>query len=118
MREFDVLDQELPGVRIVSIRGELDLTHAADARSALELAASEPERALVIDLTGCDFLDSTGVSAIVAASRSARGAGSGVTVASTAGSEVRRILDLTGISQGLPTFDGVDAAARAAVGSS
>ena len=49
-----------PGV--VAVRGEIDLALAGQLRSAIEVAADRGR--LVLDLSECTFMDSTGVHAI------------------------------------------------------
>jgi anti-anti-sigma factor len=115
LREFEIQHDVRANVRVVSVRGEFDLQHAAEANAALEQAASDRNRALVIDLTACDFIDSTGLSTIVGATRPLQNGQSNVAIASPEPSKARRILDLAGISESLPTFDTVDEAVSAAV---
>ena len=115
VRPFEIHNDVRPDVRVITVRGELDLESSSEAKSFLEEAASDRGRALVIDLTDCDFIDSTGLSTIVGGTRPLQNGQSNVAVASPAASEARRILDLAGISLTLPTFDTVDEAIAAAV---
>ncbi len=49
------------GVRVAAIAGEIDLSNAADLRSALERAVASEDPGLVLDLSGASYLDSSGI---------------------------------------------------------
>lgn len=53
-----------PGCREIKVEGELDLAVSGDLRSALARAAVEGLDVLV-DLAECDFIDASGVTALV-----------------------------------------------------
>ncbi|MEV1084025.1 STAS domain-containing protein [Streptomyces sp. NPDC050211] len=63
-----------PGRCLVVVSGELDLVTATDARQALK-AAVDQHRSVVVDLGQVTFCDCTGLSALLAAARAARGRG-------------------------------------------
>lgn len=94
------------GVRVISVRGELDLNTAADLEPLLEAAVSAGDVSLLIDLTECEFLDSTGIALIVRAwqrlDRSADGEGRGRVTICSFNDQVRRVLDVTGIEVSIP----------------
>lgn len=113
MSDFEIHDEIQSGARVVSISGEFDIAHAESARRVLDEAAADRDHALVLDLTGCEFIDSSGLSTILAATRG-RAAEASVAVVAVPQSELRRMLDLTGISLTLPTFETLDAAITAA----
>jgi len=110
--DFEIETELCPPARVVSIRGEFDIAHAEHAKRVLEDAAADRAYALVVDLTGCAFIDSAGLSTILAVARQ-RADEASVAVAAVPDSELRRMLDLTGISLTLPTFATVDAATAA-----
>ncbi len=112
MGDFEIDTELRPSARVVSIRGEFDIAHAEDAKRVLEDAAADRAHALVLDLTRCAFIDSAGLSAILAVARQ-RAEEASVAVAAVPDSELHRMLDLTGISLTLPTFATVDAATAA-----
>lgn len=115
MSEFEVHNEVRDDVRVVSIRGEFDLASVEPGRDAIAEAASDPVRSLVIDLIECEFIDSTGLATILGETRPLRNGQSTAAIASPEGSEVRRLLDLMGVTMSLPTFDTVDEALAAAV---
>lgn len=79
--------------------GELDAFAAPDLRVALH--AEREASALVCDLSGATFLDSTALGVIVGAFRRAREAGTMFHVVLPAG-PARRIFELTALDQVLP----------------
>ena len=89
------------GVRIVAVRGELDLSTAPELEGPLEEAAAACESSVLIDLSQCEFIDSTGIALIVRAwqrlDRGADGGGSGRLVICSANEQVRRVLEITGL---------------------
>ena len=79
-------------VPIVRVGGELDLSTAAQLCRAIQTAASEaalrPPR-LVVDLTGLEFCDSTGLGALVGAVREVRVLGGKAVLAVVTGQHAR-----------------------------
>jgi anti-anti-sigma factor len=57
------LAHHAPGLAVVSLRGEHDLTTAPALTQALELAAAHSN--VVVDFSTCSFIDSTVISALV-----------------------------------------------------
>lgn len=64
------LIEPTPGQRLV-LRGRLDVTAAADARLALAAAVAVGSGELVLDLSGLEQVDATGLGVLVGAHRSA-----------------------------------------------
>lgn len=94
------------GVHVVSVRGELDLSTAAELERPLEEAVSAGDSAVLIDLTACEFIDSTGIAVIVRAWQrldcGADGNGSGRVAICSGNDQVRRVLDVTGLDDSIP----------------
>lgn len=88
-----------PGVLVVS--GELDIATvdqlATEARTALDSATS----VLVLDFSGVTFVDSTGLGALVRIRNEAERHGKRVDLVGVR-REVRRVLELTGLSELFP----------------
>ena len=55
------------GVRTISVRGELDLSTAPELEGPLNQALESDEGSMLIDLSQCEFIDSTGIALIVRA---------------------------------------------------
>jgi anti-anti-sigma factor len=112
---FDLTEAVHPNARIVSIAGEFDLSVADQAERVLDRASSDPERALVLDLTRCSFLDSTAVALVVGAARALTNGQSKIAIASRPESAVADMLRLTGIDQTVPVLATLAEALEAAV---
>lgn len=118
---FEATAAELDdGLRIISVRGELDLGTAGDLESPLEEAIASGDALVLIDLSECEFIDSTGIAMIVRAwqrlDRGAEGDGSGRVVICSQNDQVRRVLEITGLELSIPihgTRDEAIAALRA-----
>jgi anti-sigma B factor antagonist len=85
------------------LAGELDLGTAPALRERLDGLTGDG-RAVRIDLSGLDFMDSTGVSLLIAASQQARDDGWRLELVRPQG-EAWRVIELTGIADVLPFVD-------------
>lgn len=94
------------GVRVIAVRGELDLSTASDLESPLDEAVASGDASVLIDLTECEFIDSTGIALIVRAwqrlDQAADGEGSGRVVICSDNDQVRRVLEITGLELSIP----------------
>jgi anti-anti-sigma factor len=114
---FDLTEDVQPNARIISIAGEFDLSVASRAERVLARASADPDRALVLDLTRCTFIDSTGVALIVGAARALTNGQSKIAIARRPESPVGDMLRLTGIDQTVPVVATLAEALEAAVAS-
>jgi anti-anti-sigma factor len=102
--EFEATERIVDGVRVVGIRGEFDLANSAPVEDLLAGAARDTEHPLVIDLTECPFIDSTGLATLLHGTKPAQNGESHVALVSPGG-EVRRLLALTAIDRTIPVFE-------------
>ncbi len=97
--------------------GELDLSTATQLEEPLEEAVHSPKAAVVIDLAGCTFIDSTGIALIVRAwqrvDSTAGNGGEGGLVLCCQNEQVRRVLEVTGLEHSLRVFGTRDEAVAA-----
>jgi anti-sigma B factor antagonist len=92
---------------VLELQGELDLACASQLDEALAGADLDGSDAVVLDLRGVGFLDSTGLKAIFRARKAVRESGRRFAV--TKGSaQVQRLLSLTRLSDHLQTIDTPD----------
>ena len=116
---FEVGDEKLDGVRVLSVSGELDLGTAPQLEQPLEAALAGDESTVLIDLSRCEFIDSTGIALLVRAWQrldgepSANGGGEGHFALCCLSSQVRRLLELSGLSASLEIHGSRDEALRA-----
>jgi anti-anti-sigma factor len=114
---IELQNEELDGVRVIAVSGELDLSTAPRLEEPLE-ATMDSGTALLIDLSACEFIDSTGIALIVRAwQRLGGGNGdddAGVRFALCGlGDQVRRLLEVSGLDTSLPTHGSRDEALAA-----
>jgi anti-anti-sigma factor len=102
------------GVCVVRVRGEVDMSHEEELRGELRRAIASDADGIVIDLTECDFIDSTGVRALLL-SREAQHSEKGYDGVAVAASteQILRILSVMGVDQVIPIRPTVDEAAAA-----
>jgi anti-sigma B factor antagonist len=92
--DFDVRSEALPGgVEAVFVTGELDLATAPRLDEALATLTAD---VIVVDLSGCTFLDSAGIRALVGTARKLGEADRGLRVV-TSDAGVLRLLEITGV---------------------
>jgi len=107
----DLSTRECDGQVIVALRGVLDVADAVSVAAALTAVAAR-QRDIVVDLAGLEFIDSSGVAALVRGRRQARYAGGELLLAAPQ-QQVLRVLTLTRLIDVFP----VHASVAEAVGS-
>jgi len=102
------------GVRAISVRGELDLSTAPELEAPLEEALDSGEGSVLVDLSQCEFIDSTGIALIVRAWQRLDSGGNGrALVICTGNEQVRRVLEITGLELSIPVHSTRDEALAA-----
>ena len=86
------------GARILSVAGELDLHTAPRFQEELQAAIEPPFQRLLVDLTDCDFLDSTAVHVLVQAHRRLDGRADKLALIIPS-PHLRRIFQLAGLDE-------------------
>ncbi len=89
---FEVVDVD--DVHVVSLHGQLDLANADRVRDAIIGAAGST---VVVDLSDLQFLDSSGIAALLSARSRITDTGHGFEVRGAQGI-VRRVLEVTGLA--------------------
>jgi anti-sigma B factor antagonist len=98
-------------VFVVHVRGELDISHEDDLRAALERGVSEDQSGIVVDLTECEFIDSSGVRALLLGREAqGEGKGAGALVIASDNAQILRILSVMGVDEAIPVRPTVEAA--------
>jgi anti-sigma B factor antagonist len=101
----------LDGWTVVTVYGELDVASAPTLRERLIDLVSGGSHLLVLDLEGLDFLDSTGLGAIISALKRARTNGGDLRLVCTQ-SRIRRLFEITALDKAFPLFPSLDDAIR------
>ena len=98
--EFSIAAEQLDEGIIVSVTGELDLsTHDRLGEELASIAAGG--NVVVVDLSTCDFIDSSGIRALLIGRQAAEDNGGALALAA-AKPQVVRILEVTGVASALP----------------
>lgn len=115
---FAVSSEEIEGgIRSFSVSGELDLNTAPQLEEPLEKATADPAARVLLDLGGCEFIDSTGIALIVRAwqriDRDAGNGGEGRLVLCACNAQVGRLLEITGVASSISMHPDRDSALAA-----
>ncbi|MEH0516960.1 MULTISPECIES: STAS domain-containing protein [unclassified Streptomyces] len=94
--ELLIEERIVDGVRVVSVRGEIDHDGKDRLRSALLSCDGTVPARLVVDLSGVSFMDSSGINVFVAAHHAATATDGWVRIAA-AQEPVLRVLELVGV---------------------
>ena len=94
---------------VITVRGNLDIDSAPVLTTTLDQVLERPVPRIVVDLSGVEFCDSTGLSAFVVGHNRAAAAGGWVRLAG-ASEWLTRLLDTVGLTKRLDVYPGVAAA--------
>ena len=101
------------GIHRISVRGELDLETAPRLEEALTAARSGEGISVLIDLSGCEFIDSSGVSLIVGCWRDLeQKGGEERLVLCCPKDQVKRLLKITGVEGSISIHDEIEEGLR------
>ncbi|GGO61411.1 STAS domain-containing protein [Nonomuraea cavernae] len=100
------------GVCVLSLTGELDYINAAELRSDIEGVLAPEHRNLVLDLSGLEFCDSTGIRVFLIFRKLMLERGGSIALAGLT-SRLERIFRMTGLSQAFPLYPSADQATAA-----
>lgn len=105
--QHDVKDQG--GHLIVAFLGDIDLQSSPEARKVL-LGAVEQEKAILVDLSGVEYIDSSGVASLVESFQKARKSGQEYILVSLSDG-ARRVLELSRLDKVFTICATIDEAA-------
>ena len=92
------VEQANGGVSSFNLSGELDHATAPELREPLDAAISGGARAVLVDLSDCSFIDSTGLSVLVHAHTRLLDDGGRLEICCP-DAQVRRLLEITGVDR-------------------
>jgi anti-sigma B factor antagonist len=103
---------------VVRVQGEVDMSHEEQLRAELHSAVEADAKGIVVDLTECEFIDSSGIRALLLSREEQQPQeGGSETLAVAASSEqILRILAVMGLDQVIPVRPTVEEAAAALSG--
>jgi anti-sigma B factor antagonist len=102
-QDFEVTIEPGADRVVVRIQGDLDMSNAEALGEALTKAGGAGD-AVVADLTGVTFMDSSALSALVASARALSAADTRLTLGDRS-SVVERVLEITGLADGSEDLD-------------
>jgi anti-sigma B factor antagonist len=99
-------------VLVVRVAGEVDMSHEEELRGELQAAVTADAKGIVVDLTECEFIDSSGVRALLL-SREAQHPEDGAEHLAVAASseQILRILSVMGVDRVIPIRPTIEEAA-------
>jgi anti-anti-sigma factor len=100
------------GLAVVTTPDEIDVANASHFRAALLSAAGLGRPAIIVDMSGTEFCDSTGLNVLVRAHRQADQGGTQIRLVVRA-TALQRILTVTGVGTMFDRYDRLDQALRA-----
>jgi anti-sigma B factor antagonist len=99
-----VHSEQKQGVFVILVEGELDMNTAPELERQLEGPLAASDSTLLIDLSRCEFIDSTGIALIVRAWQKLDDRFSICGI----GDQVKRVFDVTGLEATIPTHSSRD----------
>jgi anti-sigma B factor antagonist len=91
---------------VIRLRGRLTMVDAPALRSTVSAALEAGRTRLVLDLSECEFMDSSGLGAVIGGLKTARQAGGDLRIASLT-PQVATVLQLTNLDRVLRPYDSV-----------
>jgi len=105
----DIKSEHNGSAIVYRLRGSLDLATAPSLRAALIEAANEGKHDIIVDLTELEFLDSTGLGALIGAHRRALENSGRVRLIVRDG-PIQRLLNITGLMRIFAVYASLEAA--------
>ncbi len=99
------------GLPVFELSGSLDIATSPTVRASLLEASARGDHRLIVDLTNVEFLDSTGLGALIGAQRRAREFGGELRLVVKEG-QIVRLLRITGLLKIFAVFPTLDDAVK------
>jgi anti-sigma B factor antagonist len=116
--QFEISSGRGPNdVYVVRVVGEVDMSHEDDLRGSLREAVGAESNGIVVDLTECEFIDSSGVRALLLSREAQQSEKGSERLAVAASSEqILRILSVMGLDKVIPIRPTIEESAAALSG--
>jgi anti-anti-sigma factor len=82
------------GAAVIRLSGELDMVSVESVRSVIEAALAAQSERLVFDMSGLEFMDSSGLALLISTTRKVK-----AVEVRNPNAIVRRIIELTGLTE-------------------
>ncbi|WP_425956133.1 STAS domain-containing protein [Xylanimonas sp. McL0601] len=109
---MDFHEKDAGGYVVLGPTGKLNLVSAPPVKARIDDLVREGKSRIVVDLAAVDFIDSSGLGALIGGLKSARLAGGDLRIA-VAGEQVRAVLKLTNLDKILKPHTTVEEAGSA-----
>ncbi|MFJ4205443.1 STAS domain-containing protein [Streptomyces sviceus] len=96
---------------VVELSGELDYANVAELHKALDGLALQPGQYLVLNMSGLEFCDSSGITALIAARSNAQAVQADVALAAVPANTLR-VLRIVGLDQIFTIHPDIESATR------
>jgi anti-anti-sigma factor len=106
---FAILPSSAGSAAVLTVAGEVDMTTAPELLRSMELVSDQTER-VVVDLSAVTFLDSSGLNALLSGRRALDGRGIGLRVVTPEDNPVRRVFEITQLTESLSVVASLSAA--------
>ena len=106
---FGLDSTERDGCAVLAVSGEVDLATAPQLREALTGLVADGHTQVVVDLTATEFLDSTGLGALITGLKRVRARGGDLRIVCTS-PRVCKVFEITSIDKVIPMYGSVDEA--------
>ena len=106
---MDYQEKDAGDYVVLEPAGKLNLAASPPLKARIDDLVREGKSCIVVDLTAVDFIDSSGLGALVGGLKSARQAGGDLRIA-VAGEQVRAVLKLTNLDRILAPYATVEEA--------
>ncbi|GAC1390954.1 MAG: anti-sigma factor antagonist BldG [Vulcanimicrobiaceae bacterium] len=106
---IDIKTEHNGATMIFRLSGSFDLATAPTVRAALLEAAGESNHEIIVDLTQVEFLDSTGLGALIGGHRRALENGGNVSLVINEG-PIERLLNITGLMRVFKVYSTLESA--------
>lgn len=97
------------GIAILKLEGKLNMVSAPHLRQEVQSAVAAGNIRVAIDLTAVDFIDSSGLGALINGLKSARQSGGELRIANPS-EQVRLVLELTNMDRVLKAYENAETA--------
>jgi len=107
--DIKVTTREAGDRTVIDVEGEVDVFTAPKLRETIIGCINDGKDRLIVNLSGVDFMDSTGLGVLVGGLKRVKERNGELAIAGAQGT-VLRVLNVTGLNAVFPLHDSVDAA--------
>ena len=104
---FDISEEEVGGLPVVSVVGEIDVATAPQLRDRLQARVAAGSSTIAVNLLDVTFLDSTALGVLVGALKRCREAGGDLLLV-VAEPRILKVFEITGLTEVFSIFSSVD----------